>query len=333
MPDIISWFLRICHRAFLPALAVVTCFTGVGGCGKPTQVARETAPAPSIPTALVVESQISGAILGKPLKSPSALATARSGALYLLDSGNKRVIWLDSRFTPIRDYRGQGGISGSFSEPKYLTVDNEQYVWISDAGHRKLVQCSDKLEYVGETDLGGVDAGQNFGHPAGIAVTGFGDIWVADSDNNRIAVFDAQGQIDFIVGDFGYPGGALRRPAKLLLDRHDRIIVCDSDNRRIVTYDDRGGLFSETEHSVFEEPVATVLDSSDQLWVLDKSAGQIHCFDPNGRLLATLGPVVSGTDRPLARPSDIAFTLDGRMVVSDTGNDRVLVCRILTASE
>ncbi|MCX6834993.1 MAG: NHL repeat-containing protein [candidate division Zixibacteria bacterium] len=277
----------------------------------------------------MVEQQVSGAILGKTLKSPSALAVGERGNLYLIDAGNKRVVWFDAHLTPVRDFSGEGGTSGRLSEPTGLTVDAQGTLWITDSGRRLLVRCSDKLEYVGEIDPKDDQAPQELIRPAGIAITDFGEIWVADSDNNRIAVLDVLGQIDHFVGDFTYPGGALRRPSKLLYDRHDKIYVCDTDNRRIVVYDDRGSLIMEIEHPALEDPVAVALDGHGWIWTLDQNSGRVHCFNQDGHYLTTLGPIVSGTEQPLVRPSDLAFTPDGRLVISDTGNNRLLVCQFL----
>lgn len=333
MPKVLSRVLNA--PAWPPSLALLLAgwMCVVGGCGRHPKAAGE-APTPSLPpAALLVEQQVSGAILGKTLRSPSALAVDDRGVLYLIDAGNKRVIWFDAHLMPVRDFSGEGGTFGRLSEPTYLTVDSDGTLWISDSGHRVLVQCSDRLEYLGEIEPGDEQAPQELGRPAGVAVTGFGEIWVADADNNRIVVLNALGQVDHFVGDFGYAGGALRRPAKLLLVDQDQIYVCDTDNRRIVVYDDRGSLVSEIEHPALENPVAVAIDGHGRLWVLDQSSGKVHCFNQDGYYITTLGPLLSGTDRVLSRPSDLAFTSDGRLVISDTGNDRLLVCQILAGVE
>jgi sugar lactone lactonase YvrE len=304
-----------------------------GGCSGHQKAATEEATPSLPPAALLVEQQIIGAVLGKTLKSPTALAVGERGTLYLIDAGNKRIVWFDARLTPVRDFSGEGGTSGRFSEPTHLTVDAEGTLWITDSGRRVLVQCSDKLEYVGEVELKDDQEPQELVRPAGIAVTDFGEIWVADTDNNRIVVLDVLGQVDHFVGDFTYPGGALRRPSKLLSDRHDNIYVCDTDNRRIVIYNDRGSMVREIKHPALEDPVAVAIDGHGWLWTLDQSSGKVHCFNQEGHYLTALGPIVSGSDQPLVRPSDLAFTPDGRLVISDTGNNRLLICQFLYGIE
>jgi sugar lactone lactonase YvrE len=302
----------------------------VVGCGRHPKVAGEAVPPSTPPAALLVEQQISGTILGKTLKSPSALAVNDRGVVYLIDAGNKRVIWFDAHLTPVRDFAGEGRPLGRLSEPTYLTVDADRTLWITDSGSRVLVQCSEKLEYVGEIEPRDEETSVLMGRPGGIAVTGFGEIWVTDADNSRIAVLDVLGQVDHFVADFGYAGGALRRPAKILLGNRDQIYVCDTDNQRIVVYDDRGSLVRVIEHPALENPVGVAIDEQRRLWIIDRSSGKVHCFSQDGLYFATFGPMVPGADRALARPSDLAFTSDGRLVISDTGNDRLLICQVLS---
>jgi sugar lactone lactonase YvrE len=301
-----------------------------GGCVRHPKEASEITTPALPPAALVVEQQFSGAILGKTLKSPSALAVNDHGAMYLIDAGNKRVIWFDAHLTPIRDFSGEGGTFSRLSEPTYLAIDADRTLWITDSGRRVLVQCSERLDYLGEIEPKDEQSPSELGDPAGVAVTGFGGIWVTDSDNNRIVVLDALGKVSEFVGDFGYAGGPLRRPGKLLLVNQDQIYACDTENRRIVVYNDRGSLIKEIVHPVIENPVAVAIDGHGWVWTLDKNSGRIHCFDRDGHYLTSLGPIVSGTDQALARPSDLAFTPDGRLVISDTDNNRLLVCQILS---
>ena len=328
-----SRLLSVRQGSFPLALFLAGCLGVSAGCGKQPKVENEEGALPSLPTALLLEQQVSGTILGKTLKSPSALASDDRGALYLIDAGNRRAIWFDARLSPIRDFSGEGSSTGRLSDPVFLSVDADHTVWITDAGRGVLVQCSDKLEFMAEIEPKDEETPQQVFDLAGIAVVDFGEVWLADKNNNRIAVLDALGQVKYYVGDFGYAGGSLRQPGKLLLSRRNHIYVCDTENRRIVIYDDRASFLGEIKHPVLERPAAVAVDRFDRPWILDTDSGRLHCFDEKGEYLASLGPIVSGTDRSLSRPSDLAFTLDGRLVISDTGNDRLLICRILTDTQ
>ena len=60
------------------------------------------------PLTVVVDSEIKGDILGQTIKSPVGLAVDRRGILYVVDSGNNRLISFDRYFAPVRDIGGYG---------------------------------------------------------------------------------------------------------------------------------------------------------------------------------------------------------------------------------
>jgi DNA-binding beta-propeller fold protein YncE len=80
----------------------------------------------------------------------------------------------------------------------------------------------------------GTDPGQ-LKRPRGVAVMdGNGDIFVADTENNRVAVFSAAG-----VHRWSFTGNAgftLRNPRGIAVDLDDGVFVADTDNYRIVRF-------------------------------------------------------------------------------------------------
>jgi sugar lactone lactonase YvrE len=315
--------------SLLAFCALVT--AAVLGCGGPSPSADETSVI-SAPIELLLETTISGMVQGLPLNRPVSLAVSDRGAVYLLDAGNRRVVWFSRDLAPLRDFDGRGDLAARFSEPRSVAVDADHNVWVSDFGSRRLVRTSDRLDLTAEFEFRDDTVSSPLGRPGSIAVTGFGDIWVIDEDNQRIVVLNPLGELDQTVGDFGHPGGKLDYPAKILAGPDDHVWVCDRENRRIVVYDGDGGLVREITDRVIEDPLAIALDPARRVWILDGNSGRIHCFDRNGRYLSTVGPTISGSDQPLLRPTDLAFLPDGRLLIADTGHDRILVCRPIASA-
>jgi len=249
--------------------------------------------------------------------------------LFLVDSGSNRVIWFNADLVALRSIEGATSRRGLFDEPRSVTIDEDLNLWVADAGNRRLVQYSERMEFIDEIDLHDDNDPLRFGHPDGIAVSKFGETYVVDSDNDRIAVLNTFGEIDRFVGDFGYPGGSLDDPAGMTIDRHDHLYVCDAGNHRVMLYDDSGGIIREITHETLVEPGAVAIDRSGRVWVLDRITPLIHCFSADGELVSTVGPMISGVADALRRPSGLAFTIEGHLAISDTGNDRLLICRIM----
>ena len=72
------------------------------------------------------------------------------------------------------------------------------------------------------------------------------------------------------------------------------------------------------------------IDRHGRAWVLDWATSRIHCFSArNGELVATVGPTISGLAQYPMNPFGLAFTTAGHLAISDTGNNRLLICRIM----
>ncbi|MGI8549297.1 MAG: flippase activity-associated protein Agl23, partial [Dehalococcoidia bacterium] len=139
----------------------------------------------------------------------------------------------------------------------------------------------------GGLTIGGTGSGPGaFLRPAGVAIDDVGDIYVADSQNNRIQKFDRNGKLlATSVNSNGQPG-FLKEPWGVALDRQGMVYVADTWDHRIVK------------------------------------------LDPQLRYVATWGyPIkASGPDSLLSLygPRAIAFEPSGNLLVTDTGNSRVI---------
>lgn len=280
------------------------------------------------PLALVVEKVVEGQIFGRSLNRPFGIAVSAAGPVFVADRGNNRLLLFSADLIPAAETGGLGSDEGLFNEPAFITMDGTLSLLLSDEGNRRVCLYTNRLSYVSQTDFYDEDDALKFGRPSGICLTDYGEMWIADRINNRIAVFDNMGQFDRFVGDFGYSGEQLTSPEKIITGFQDNFVVCDAGGGRIVKYDLFGSFVGEVILENANYPIAaTVLRGV--LWVLDGSTGRLVCLDSEGRELAVIGPALVGDDRDLREPSDIAALADGRLVISDTGNNRLLVCRVI----
>jgi len=286
----------------------------------------------SFPITVVVEHEITGDVLGARLNRPFGLAVDARGLLYCVDAGNNRVIQFNSDLKPIREVGGPGSSDGLLDGPTYVVVDNELNLLITDEGNRRLSRFDSHLAFAGNVDFYDSDDPLKFGFPSGIAVTEFGELWVADQEQNRIAIFSHIGQFDRFVGDFGYSGGQVQSPEKIVHGSHGQFLVCDAGNSRIAVYDEYGNHVRNVSDDDFDYPIA-LTTTGGGLWVVDGSTGRLFFFSRRWQRLLVIGPQLPGTGAGLSKPSDIIALPDGRLVISDTGNDRLIICRIINAEQ
>src|SRR3989442_12418401 len=78
-----------------------------------------------------------------------------------------------------------------------------------------------------------VSARAEFNHPSGVAVDSSGNIYVADTNNDRIAVFDSSGKLLKSIGSKGSGPGEFNHPSGVAVDSICNIYVADTNNDRI----------------------------------------------------------------------------------------------------
>ncbi len=130
--------------------------------------------------------------------------------------------------------------------------------------------------------------------PSDIEVDDEMNVYIADTDNNRIVVLDRYYKVKFIIESFtnaqgnpdslAAPQGVFITSDKTVGTKHydGKIFVCDTNNNRIVTFDRDGNFLSvirQPESELFDEgavykPVALAVDQYDRLYVVSSTTYQ-----------------------------------------------------------
>ena len=123
--------------------------------------------------------------------SPHGIAIDSDNNIYLTDMKNSRIQVFNSSDKFIREWGSFGNSTGQFSlTAPGIAVDNDgNRIYVLDKV-RALVQVFDSHgKYLGETGTPGTGPGQ-FKKPEDIAVDNKGAIYITDTRNSRIAVFE-----------------------------------------------------------------------------------------------------------------------------------------------
>ena len=165
--------------------------------------------------------------------------------------------------------------------------------------------------------------------PQGVAAAPNGRFFVADRGHDRVVLIDSLGQIERAIG--GRPGDApnqLRAPSDVAVDlARDRLYVADSGNRRISVFRLDGTPIerwnSGGPNLGFVPRAVAVVPSSGHVYVLSRLPwGVLDRFDASGQWLDNWANVGRGPGE-FQNPEDLAVFSDGRVVVADTGNERL----------
>jgi len=174
--------------------------------------------------------------------------------------------------------------------------------------------------------------GENEGQlcrPWGICCTKSGLIMVANRSNNRIEVFDKNGNYQYKFGQGGKLQGEFERPASVACDNMNRIIVTDKDNHRVQIFTIKGEflqMFGEkgSKPGQFNYPWDVATNSRDQILVSDTRNHRIQLFSPHGEFVSKYG--FDGREwKHFDSPRGVCFMPDDQVVVTDFNNHRLLV--------
>ena len=168
--------------------------------------------------------------------------------------------------------------------------------------------------------------------PAGMAIDGARNVYVADVSGRRVVKYDALG---LYIAAFG--GAAdLERPTGVAVNAAgDRVYVIDAggvdtdERHRVVAYDQTGRrLFVIGRRGAgageFNLPVDGAVAPDGTLYVLDAGNFRVQAFAPDGRFLRSFGAVGNGAGQ-FARPRGIAVDRVGNVYVTDAGFANVQV--------
>ncbi len=130
----------------------------------------------------------------------------------------------------------------------------------------------------------------------------FSDLKAASIDDQDIVILDGEkikyykldGRMRFEVGGSGDEDGKLDSPKGIFLAR-DKVYVADTGNDRIQVFS-RDGIYldkitnpKDSDVKLFEEPFRVAVDSSENMFVMDKEARQVLVFAPDRSLLYRIG--------------------------------------------
>jgi DNA-binding beta-propeller fold protein YncE len=192
--------------------------------------------------------------------------------------------------------------------------------------------CPTDVEF--DREWGGAGSGPGeFDDPWGIATDPENNVYVTDTDNFRVQVFNQNGNF---IDDWGVQGNdneEFQTPLGIGFNRdgndRDRVYVADPDqstsSRKFRMFQPDGDHVDNLAPSSLDEPVGIGVDANQRVWVADSTMpGQVFLFNRNGGFVTSWTP---GGNGELSDPEGIAVFEDDDttfVYVADTGNDRVV---------
>ncbi|MDA0746243.1 MAG: hypothetical protein O2954_06975 [bacterium] len=304
---------------------------------------------------------------------PAGICIDQSGNVYIAAASNHRVLKVDVITGNISVFAGVGseGHAGDgmlatqafLNSPSSVAIDQAGNLYISDSGNNRIRKVDANTGIIstvagngnqGDSGDGGLATQAFLSYPSSVVVDQTGNLYIADSGNNRIRKVDANtGIISTIAGngDRQYSGDGglatfaqLDDPSSVAIDLAGNIYIADSRNSRIRKVDAATGIIStfsgDGNYSYsgdggpatlasFRYPGDVAIDGSGNLYIADTSNHRIRKVDAVTGIISTIAGSSnsgsSGDGEPatlasLVYPSSVAVGQNGNLYIADSSN-------------
>lgn len=224
------------------------------------------------------------------------------------------------------------GSPAVLADPFGVAVAEDGTVYVADAGNnnriRKIAPDGNITTLAGGSEgfADGAGAQASFNTPSGLAIDGDGNLYVADTGNNRIRKVTPEGVVSTIAGDgtAGYVDGAAAQarfdgPIGVAVDEAGNVYVADTYNDRVRKISVDGQVTTFPSNETFSTPCGVAVAKDGSLFVASTGNNLLLKISPEG-VVTTL--VINHID--LSRPVGIAVTHDNFLYVTELDRARVI---------
>jgi DNA-binding beta-propeller fold protein YncE len=220
---------------------------------------------------------------------PIAMTSSDSGKIWIANITSQTI----NRFSSQGNFEYRFG--GHLSQPSGITLDNAGNLWVTDRLHHKIKKFSpfgdSLLAFGGKGSVLGM-----INEPLGIDYYD-GKLYVADSKNKRISVFDTLGNFITVLAD----SAGLSLPFGIIIDSTGCFTVSDFQGNQVIEFDPWGSpLF--TIDTLLDSPSGLALSSDqERLYISDTKHKRVLAYEVRSDSQSQHGGGQSAGDMPFKK--------------------------------
>lgn len=220
---------------------------------------------------------------------PVGLSISDDGMLMVADTHYFRVLFYTPEGELLED-RTIGGVNGrgdgEFGFVTDVAQDSQGNYYVGEyCGFDRIQKFDPQGTYLSQFGSSGTAPGQ-FLRPQSFVIDDQDRMWVADSGNHRVQVFDLTSDPPKLLdywGEFGSNSGKLNRPFGIELDEAGNVYLAEYGNHRVSKFSSDGTWLGEFGHhgqqpGQFSEPWAVCRDPEGAFVVADRRNHRVQRF-------------------------------------------------------
>lgn len=216
---------------------------------------------------------------------------------------------------------------GGFNQPFGVAYAPDGALYVSDMFNHRMQRFNPDLTFDREWGGRGSALGR-MTYPRGVEVSPDGSrVVLANSENNRIDVYDPQGNLlDTVQPN---TGSAMRWSYQGALAADGSHWVADTNRNRVLHLAANGDVLGSFSGDL-QRPRGIAIAPGGDLVVSNSNLNRVQRYAPDGTLVATLATVGSGPGQ-VRTPSNVTIVGTGPtalVYVADSGNDRIVVLQL-----
>jgi sugar lactone lactonase YvrE len=214
----------------------------------------------------------------------NGLAIDDDDRLFVSDGKLHRVLIFNAK------HEVENQITEGLQVPVGLALDTtNRFLYVVDTQQDQvIVYDADSLKLLRRIGTGGknhfLTSPGDFGAPQGVAVDNDGNVYVTDTMNNRVEIFDADGNFISQFGKAGDGPGYFARPKGVALDSDGHIWVADEMQDRLQVFNREGqlltyiGLGHGELPGQFKALVGVGIDKQNRVFTTEQFPGRLQMF-------------------------------------------------------
>ncbi|NOX76509.1 MAG: 6-bladed beta-propeller [Gammaproteobacteria bacterium] len=258
----------------------------------------------------------------KTLLRPQGGASDSQGRIVVSDAGRQAVFVFDEKQGSVDVFREAGKVL-NFVSPVGVAIAKNGDILVADAELRRVIRLG--ANGVPKGEFGFTDLER----PTGLAIDPATErVFVADTEEHNVKVFNSQGKLVQIIGKVGVGNGEFNAPTHVafiggflyVTDTFNaRIQVFDAQGEYLKTVGERGGYLGN-----LVRPKGVTADTDGNIYIIESFHDYLLVYDKDARFLLPIGGTGSGVGQ-FYLPAGVWSDARNRIYVADMFNGRVVI--------